>query len=60
MTDQTLFQQLVDNDEVPQMIEDLENIDWNEADAIEVAISFTEDKMPRVLEELEELVDDGE
>lgn len=68
MTDEnlTLFQQLVNNEEASQMIEDLRDLDElipegervEDIQAWEMAVSFDETDVPRMIEELEELVDD--
>jgi len=70
MTDQkqTAFQRLVAEAKIDQMIDDLENLERmtpddvppEEIDGWEVALSFTRDDVPFMLEELRELRDDGE
>lgn len=63
--DETLFQQLVSNDEVNKMIADLTNLEnlvpddtkMEELEGWELAISFTPEDVPRMVEELEELND---
>jgi len=55
MTENTLFQELVNNDEVVQMINDLQTLDWDEADGAEVAVKINQENVPRIIEELEEL-----
>jgi hypothetical protein len=58
MTDKTLFQQLIVEEYAEQIIEDLEGIEWDETDKLEIAISITEEDVPRILDELRELADD--
>lgn len=58
--DPTLFQQLVNNDEVPNMISDLEDVDEDNVDRWELALSFTAEDLPRILEELRELDNDDQ
>ena len=67
MTDETLFQQLVNNDEVDKMLADLKDLEpeyvtnGDEAELVEhweLAITFDADDLPRIIEELEELNDD--
>lgn len=65
MTDNlTTFQRLVNNDEVPDMINDLENLESltdKDPDVVqgwELAIGFTAEDVPSMLEELRELTND--
>ena len=66
--DKTLFQQLVDNREVDQMLNDLLNLESLIPDDGEMkdvqqwglAVSFTPEDVPRMVEELEEISDDKE
>lgn len=65
--EETLFQQLVNNDEVDKMLHNLRNTneiipdDANPGDVagLELAMSFEFTDIPRMIEELEEL-NDGE
>lgn len=64
----TVFQRLVNNDEVQNMIDDLEDLeglipedeDPDDVQGWELALSFTAEEVPHIIEELEELTDDGE
>lgn len=68
MTDKTLFQQLVADTAVEQMINDLENMenlvpegeDPEDMDGFELAITFGMKDVPALLEELRELQEDSE
>lgn len=58
MNDKTLFQQLIVDEYAEQIIEDLEGIDWDEFEKMEIAVSISEEDVPRILDELRELADD--
>lgn len=63
----TVFQRLVNKDEVQNMIDDLKDLeglvpddeDPDDVEAWEIALSFEATDVPYILEELEEVADDG-
>jgi hypothetical protein len=66
MTEETAFQRLIDGEEqAAEMIDDLNDLDGlldeeqdpEEVDGWELAMRFSEDDIPYLLEELEEMVD---
>jgi hypothetical protein len=66
--DPTVFQRLVNKKDVPDMMADLKDLhgmipeedDPDDVQGYELALSFTAEDVPHILEELEELADDGD